>query len=208
MKSIEELRKKHAEELEEALANHALATTLQTPPDMVLFGQKQQPWITHEVDTLVEAWALAVTYNWVEYVFARGTFTYLDVRDRIKDTDEQLKECTVIQDGVPHITVQTIKYTCYEELVFFTRLQDGRVARVLIKSKRPTVRIHLRNYSGHIQKAEPRDYPRIGEDELVTWWSGEEAARATYIWHSRLSFETGCNAQWKAPEAVQSAVAA
>jgi hypothetical protein len=81
MKTIEQLKKEQAEELERLQREHVIADALPLPPDHVLLCRNMAPWITYKVKTIREAGAVFQAFadrNLVRNMeHATGTFTHL-----------------------------------------------------------------------------------------------------------------------------------
>lgn len=195
MQTVEELQKKHEEEMRELKLSHEIIATLPRVPVRVLFADKAQPWIIYDVKDLREALKLSKEFPWADYVHAKGTFTSLQPASRLKD-EVGYKCYMTVGGGAPYIDLETIEQ-CRPSatLCFFTDTLYGKTAKVVIHMEQVFAYIGVRvihegrdRYSHHEVR---KDYPHLHEDEKIQWASGgPKSAKASYVWYSVDSFES------------------
>jgi hypothetical protein len=92
-------------------------------------------------------------------------------------------------EGTPFIDVEKFMHSRETSLDirWFTRLSDGRIARVSLDVVNHPHKCYVR---GNSERNYRKEFPRLHEDKSITWAGGDRwTMLATYIWTSMESFE-------------------
>lgn len=193
MQDIEALKKKQAEQLEEAIAENAICEALPLRPLRVSFASKLCPWVAYEANSIVDALEIFKLYTPVPWVIANdGGCTVVDTWEHIEATYNSKPKRTPyvaresLDDGAPYFDCSAGQGFETNELEFFTEFA-GRQFKISIRLKYSPVRCSIVEADGHRYRGTERYrkvYSPPKNAKVIKWGYGPDSCKATYYFRS------------------------
>lgn len=197
MQDIEALKKKHTEQLEEAIAQNAICEALPLRPLRVSFAKKLCPWVCYEANSIADALEIFKLYTPAPWVIANdGGCTVVDTWEHIEATyNSKPKRSPYVaresmDDGAPYFDCSAGEGFSTSDLEFFADFA-GRQFKVSIRLNNSPIRCSVSVVDTFRQRGLDKYrkvYSPPANAKVLKWNYGEAACKATYYFRSLEDF--------------------